>query len=771
MVSPKAFVTATVSIVLLLLTAVMTLPYWLSYALNVTSIGSSIQLGSADWEESTQLHVDQLIYYQDGLKIQVDGIRFNWVELMDFSLSALAIDIERLTVVYQKTISEVPRGEEEALQLPEQLPALTINRVEVVYDEVKVPIQATLMHRNDNPYPISIVAEYLNEALGTLDFRWDNEKLYGSLILNGPTLTKFIQDPAVVERQKLELEKMLLSGDLKSDFNVDIVNKNLKARVVMPRGSVEHKQLDIAWTTPLNIDLNASSTQWQAKVTEPFHGSVSEFSDIYKHIEWPALIQSEQLPLAFNFVLNKGSQFDNEQYFSGGIEIKTENTILTLEQLQVSERQQQGIWRFKSNTPPWLDLDADVEITGGGDFLYTDDWIVNITPKISVSALQYAGLGCQSIIVDTNEAIQLTLKEDEITELNGELRAAINQCKHGDLNIDEWLTQLHIVNPEQAKLVFEWPGNLNGEADLNRLGTMLMVRLDAQTNDTNALIQHLSSSMAAYGATKLEGQASIDLKQLDDANGHWKASFLGNGQYDDIKANGIDLMLHGALNKSVIEVVSTSYIKVNTLDSGVPISNLKAAVSGQVSMENVDLQVTDMKGELLDGSLSIDRIALKPEATGTSLLKLDNITLNAVAQLQSQEGIALHGEISGRFPVEFDSSGVHIKEGKFYNITPGFIRVKDNPGVQNLKQSSEQAAQALNLLENLDFEILNSTVNFTPTGDLTLAVSIEGRNPDIDQAINFNYTHEENLYQLLQSLRLGDKLTEKVQQQYQERTQ
>ena len=230
-------------------------------------------------------------------------------------------------------------------------------------------------------------------------------------------------------------------------------------------------------------------------------------------------------------------------------------------------------------------------------------------------------------------------------------------------------------------------------------------------------------------------------------------------------------MLHGALNKSVIEVVSTSYINVNTLDSGVPISNLKAAVSGQVSMENVDLQVTDMKGELLDGSLSIDRIALKPEATGTSLLKLDNITLNAVAQLQSQEGIALHGEISGRFPVEFDSSGVHIKEGKFYNITPGFIRVKDNPGVQNLKQSSEQAAQALNLLENLDFEILNSTVNFTPQGDLTLAVSIEGRNPDIDQAINFNYTHEENLYQLLQSLRLGDKLTEKVQQQYQERTQ
>ena len=715
--------------------------------------------------------MDQLIYYQDGLKIQVDGIRFNWVELMDFSLSALAIDIECLTVVYQKTISEVPRGEEEALQLPEQLPALTINRVEVVYDEVKVPIQATLMHRSDNPYPISIVAEYLNEALGTLDFRWDNEKLYGSLILNGPTLTKFIQDPAVVERQKLELEKMLLSGDLKSDFNVDIVNKNLKARVVMPRGSVEHKQLDIAWTTPLNIDLNASNTQWQAKVTEPFHGSVSELSDIYKHIEWPALIQSEQLPLAFNFVLNKGSQFDNEQYFSGGIEIKTENTILTLEQLQVSERQQQGIWRFKSNTPPWLDLDADVEITGGGDFLYTDDWIVNITPKVSVSALQYAGLGCQSIIVDTNEAIQLTLKEDEITELNGQLRAAINQCKHGDLNIDEWLTQLHIVNPEQAKLVFEWPGNLNGEADLNRLGTMLMVRLDAQTNDTNALIQHLSSSMAAYGATKLEGQASIDLKQLDDANGHWKASFLGNGQYDDIKANGIDLMLHGALNKSVIEVVSTSYINVNTLDSGVPISNLKAAVSGQVSMENVDLQVTDMKGELLDGSLSIDRIALKPEATGTSLLKLDNITLNAVAQLQSQEGIALHGEISGRFPVEFDSSGVHIKEGKFYNITPGFIRVKDNPGVQNLKQSSEQAAQALNLLENLDFEILNSTVNFTPTGDLTLAVSIEGRNPDIDQAINFNYTHEENLYQLLQSLRLGDKLTEKVQQQYQERTQ
>jgi hypothetical protein len=299
-------------------------------------------------------------------------------------------------------------------------------------------------------------------------------------------------------------------------------------------------------------------------------------------------------------------------------------------------------------------------------------------------------------------------------------------------------------------------------------------QIEAQSHDTNGLIHSLSSGfsqLAVNGPVKFGGRAMVDFQQQSDVSGQWQMSFLGNGQYDDIQAQGIDFQLDGLLSEQGIEVKPSSYIRVDNLELGMSIQDLKGRLAGQVSTESIDMLLSDIQGQLLDGNFHLDRVALQPELVGNALLTVDSIALKALAQLQSQPGIELQGDISGRFPVEFDSSGVHIKEGKFYNVTPGFIRVKDNPEIQSLKQSSEQAAQALNLLENLDFETLSSHVNFTPSGDLTLAVSIEGRNPDIDQAINFNYTHEENLYQLLQSLRLGDKLSEKVQQQYQERTQ
>jgi hypothetical protein len=391
-----------------------------------------------------------------------------------------------------------------------------------------------------------------------------------------------------------------------------------------------------------------------------------------------------------------------------------------------------------------------------------------------VHELQYANFQCQSITSEADGVIQLTLRGGELHELKGILNTNLKQCRQGTVYIDEWLTQLKMEDPEHAVLTFEWPSYLEGDVALNLTEQRLELGIEIQSEEASRLIQSLSpdlSGLVVNGTAKLEGQVFVDLQQLDDISGQWQGSFSGHGKYDDIRFDGTDLLLVGELNQQRIKVNPTSYIQFDNLDSGVPIRDLKGWISGHVSEEDVALLLTNVQGRLLEGSLSLDSIEFNPEPTGVSLLKLDNITLSSLAELQSQPGIVLQGMVSGRFPVEFDSSGVHIKEGKFYNVTPGFIRVKDNPQIQNLKQSSEQAAQALNLLENLDFETLNSSVDFTPAGDLILAVSIEGTNPDIDQAINFNYTHEENLYQLLQSLRLGDKLTEKVQQQYQERTQ
>ncbi len=62
----------------------------------------------------------------------------------------------------------------------------------------------------------------------------------------------------------------------------------------------------------------------------------------------------------------------------------------------------------------------------------------------------------------------------------------------------------------------------------------------------------------------------------------------------------------------------------------------------------------------------------------------------------------------------------------------------------------------LRLLKDLNYHQLSSQVSYQSNGDTTLKVSIKGKSPALSaqREVNFNYTHQENLLQLLKSLRI-----------------
>ena len=94
------------------------------------------------------------------------------------------------------------------------------------------------------------------------------------------------------------------------------------------------------------------------------------------------------------------------------------------------------------------------------------------------------------------------------------------------------------------------------------------------------------------------------------------------------------------------------------------------------------------------------------------------------------------------------------------SLTGGKLTIVDNPSFDAIKVQQPQLA----LLENLDFTQLESNVKFTPDGWLFFDFALQGNNPDEEQSVNFNYSHQENIFSLLESIRLVKSVEKQVEQ-------
>jgi hypothetical protein len=74
---------------------------------------------------------------------------------------------------------------------------------------------------------------------------------------------------------------------------------------------------------------------------------------------------------------------------------------------------------------------------------------------------------------------------------------------------------------------------------------------------------------------------------------------------------------------------------------------------------------------------------------------------------------------------------------------------------------------ALGALTDFRFDVLEASVNYSDAGDLQLGIRLEGRNPEIEKGrpIHYNLNVSENIPVLLQSLRLQDTFTERIEKE------
>ena len=301
------------------------------------------------------------------------------------------------------------------------------------------------------------------------------------------------------------------------------------------------------------------------------------------------------------------------------------------------------------------------------------------------------------------------------------------------------------------------PLDLNGEhAPLSRILTPWPYGFDLYTG---------TIKLAAQSSWSKENRFQLSTTiEVENSGGH----------YGELVFSGLSFE-HNLQLLPVIVSEDASIFRVRHIDSGVTVSNVNASLKlTQAAAGSLpQLAVTDLAGELFDGSFSADDFVYDFNLDKNSLtLKAENIDLAQVVATQQLRDISVSGRIDGTLPLEIDESGISVKQGVFLNnIRPGTIRYTPSSGADQLKQNLLTGV-ALDALRDFRYSHLAADVNFTPQGMLKIDLQLKGTSPELDtrRPVHLNINTEQNLLSLLKSLRYAEGVSavidKRVRRQY-----
>ncbi|MGI3003515.1 YdbH domain-containing protein [Shewanella algae] len=178
---------------------------------------------------------------------------------------------------------------------------------------------------------------------------------------------------------------------------------------------------------------------------------------------------------------------------------------------------------------------------------------------------------------------------------------------------------------------------------------------------------------------------------------------------------------------------------------------------------DADIQVRG-QGELLKGQMLLPSFRLRLNAPSNAYLVLQGLSLEELLAIQPQEGIYADGIFDGVLPVFITGGQVSVKGGRLAARAPGgLIKVGNNPAVAQMRAGQPYLDFAFSTLEHLQYSTLASTYDMAPDGEAWLKVEVKGKAEGIERPIHLNYSHEENMLQLLRSLTIGDKLQTQIE--------
>ena len=268
----------------------------------------------------------------------------------------------------------------------------------------------------------------------------------------------------------------------------------------------------------------------------------------------------------------------------------------------------------------------------------------------------------------------------------------------------------------------------------------------------------------------LDGEFSLLLRGADTrAKASIRLTGL-NGTYGTLKANGLSARI-------VVDDLFTftskrkSSVTFEQIDVGLPLNNLYFDVLPVPNEAGaIGLAISNASARLLGGSIKLQDMVWRPDQEVEFAVDVEGFELKEILALERQPGLTGSGIIDGSIPVMLSNGAITVVGGSLQSRHPGGMLIYRRDDVAELVKANPKLGVALKALEGFHYDTLSATVNYQPSGDMLLALSISGHNPDFENGhqVNLNINVEENVKTLLKSLQLAEDITGKIEKRVQE---
>lgn len=771
---------------------------------------SGVELHCIDWSltRKLDLSIDKLCLTYQGQQIELAGIIVNRQQV---TISRANLTVSNLADK-QASNSTQTEFKKLALTLPEQRPLISIQQLDVVSPFTDNPIRLAIHEKRLNYFTIS---RDLNA-----DVAIANYEVKANIALDDKIAERFIElpkDSHFTSESQLRFDGITVAIESVINANYQHAFEQCELSFTTQGQASAKYQLN---QQHLYADLSALQNQLSANrdclntIADQQHQSFIEAQfplNWQLQIEQPVTVEGERLSVPIVKLLTT----------EGQSEITVSNTTLSLLDPLASLNSQVGIDfisrdidEFKLNAhlneknvtadfqlsldspPAFLDFKADgIQVSGklSVNELLSKPTVGKLTADVSAKNALLADLKITEFTshIDTqlsaaqhlsakvsSQAKSINYNEIQVLKINNEL-SVNSDLSVGELfaDIDAKTTAAKLITPKITLNKLSIVTNALQSRALQATHHVFADGLEALVSHHMSKVAHPFELVIPEQAiskfnpiisqfeplvTITDGVVSGIIKgdvNLQQAKGDIRIAKLA-ALYNDYLANDFNVDIEGAFNSGQLNIVPTKFT-LNELRAGAVVKK----VQGRLNLDNNKPCVSKVTGHVLGGAFVVNQFCpLLDSQTVTA--KFENIDASKLVTLDAESGISLSGRLAGTLPITINKQGIAVKQGQLVNQGEGKLLITNNAGFKAVKAQQQELSTTLSLLENLAIKQLKSSVDLKPDGWLHLGVNLQGYNEQQQQAVNFNYNHEENVFTLLRALRLSDEITQRVEKEY-----
>jgi hypothetical protein len=423
----------------------------------------------------------------------------------------------------------------------------------------------------------------------------------------------------------------------------------------------------------------------------------------------------------------------------------------------------------------WLNQLSDINITGHGEakqIRSVDLSVANIATQFTLQGGQSSELRFTLAHQTTGLKIPTLRLPKVSSELSGSLikwhsltfvgqsnlTSSVLSVRDKKINIDP-LTIKHVGHSDftlkgtgsQHDITFGQ--GINAKLEQQNANVVIALPIQKVASLQGLIKQFAADLVFSQGMMNADISLNIPVNsQATKGVGKVELTNLG-GHYGNTLFDGGSLSVPFTFSSAGLQL-SESTLQLNSINAGIPVEMIQASLVAEAS----GLKLSKLNGRILGGEFSLQNIWLDQREQQFDLV-LQDIDLEKVVALQNQPGIRISGKIMGRIPVATAATNVEVDDGRMVSQGGGKLTILHNPAFDTIKQQQP----SLGFLENYQFSQLSSKVTFKPDGWLFLDLAFMGQNPDKKQSVNFNYSHQENIFALLRTLRVANGIQDKIE--------